>query len=99
MGQVLYGSTTTTEAIRRAIQNSEESVRALSKRYGVNQKTVVKWKKRTSLADLPIGPKEPHATVLSPDEEAASVAFRSILDCYWTTVSMRCSRPPPHLKR
>jgi len=32
MGQVLHGSATTTEAIRRAIQNSEESLRALSKR-------------------------------------------------------------------
>jgi hypothetical protein len=55
MGQVLHGSATTTEAIRRAIQNSEESLRALSKRYGINQKTVAKWKKRTSLADLPTG--------------------------------------------
>ena len=76
MGQVLHGSATTTEAIRRAIQNSEESLRALSKRYGINQKTVAKWKKRTSLADLPTGPKEPHSTVLSPEEEAAIVAFR-----------------------
>ena len=33
MGQVLHGSATTTEATRRAIQNSEESLRALSKRY------------------------------------------------------------------
>ena len=33
MGQVLHGCATTTEAIRRAIQNSQESLRALSKRY------------------------------------------------------------------
>jgi transposase-like protein len=46
MGQVLRGSATTTEAIRRAIQNSEESLRALSARYGINQKTVAKWRKR-----------------------------------------------------
>jgi transposase len=32
MGQVLHGSATTTEAIRRAIQNSQESLRALSAR-------------------------------------------------------------------
>ncbi len=56
MGQVLHGSATTTEAIRRAIQNSQESLRALSQRYGINQKTVAKWKKRTSVADLPTGP-------------------------------------------
>lgn len=76
MGQVLHGSATTTEAIRRAIQNSQESLRALSRRYGVNQKTVAKWKKRTSVADLPTGPKDPRSTVLSIEEEAVIVAFR-----------------------
>ena len=76
MGQVLHGSATTTEAIRRAIQNSEESLRALSRRYGINQKTVAKWKKRTSVADLPTGPKDPKSTVLSIEEEAVIVAFR-----------------------
>jgi transposase-like protein len=76
MGQVLHGSATTTEAIRRAIQNSQASLRALSKRYGINQKTVAKWRKRTSVADLPTGPKEPKSTVLSIEEEAIIVAFR-----------------------
>ncbi|AMY71068.1 IS481 family transposase [Frigidibacter albus] len=66
MGQVLHGSATTTGAIRRAIQNSEESLRALSARYGINQKTVAKWRKRTSVTDLPTGPKEARSTVLSP---------------------------------
>ena len=47
MGQILHGSATTTEAVRRAIQHSQESLRALAKRYGINQKTVAKWKKRT----------------------------------------------------
>ena len=64
MGQLLHGSARTTEAVRRAIQNSQESLRALSKRYGINQKTVAKWKKRTSVADHPTGPKEAHSTVL-----------------------------------
>ena len=76
MGQVLHGSATTTEAVRRAIQNSQESLKALSKRYGINQKTVAKWKKRTSVADLPTGPKAPKSTVLSLEEEAIVVAFR-----------------------
>ena len=40
MGQILHGSATTTEAIRRAIQNSQESLRALAGHYGINQKTV-----------------------------------------------------------
>ena len=76
MGQVLHGSATTTEAVRRAIQHSQESLRALSKRYGINQKTVAKWKKRGSVVDLPTGPKEPKSTVLSIEEEAIIVTFR-----------------------
>jgi transposase len=76
MGQVHHGSATTTAAIRRAIQHSQESLRALAKRYGVNQKTVAKWRKRTSHADLPTGPREPRSTVLSIEEEAVVVAFR-----------------------
>jgi transposase-like protein len=76
MGQVLHGSATTTEAIRRAIQHSQESLRALSSRYGINQKTVSKWKKRDAVTDLPTGPREPRSTVLSAEEEAIIVAFR-----------------------
>lgn len=76
MGQVLHGSATTTEAVRRAIQHSQESLRKLAKRYGINQKTVAKWKKRSSVADLPTGPKEPHSSVLSLEDEAIIVAFR-----------------------
>ena len=76
MGQVLHGSATTTEAVRRAIQNSQESLRTLSKRYGINPKTVAKWKKRSSVTDLPTGPKEPRSTVLSLEDEALIVAFR-----------------------
>ncbi len=76
MGQILHGSATTTEAIRRTIQHSQESLRVLAKRYGINQKTVAKWKKRTSAADLPTGPKDAKSTVLSIEEEAIIVAFR-----------------------
>ena len=66
----------TTEAIRRAIQHSQESLRALARRYGANPKTVAKWKKRSSVSDLPTGPKEPRSRVLSVEEEAVVVAFR-----------------------
>jgi transposase InsO family protein len=76
MAQVLHGRATTTEAIRRAIQHSQESLRALAKRYGINQKTVAKWKKRETVADLPTGPKEPKSTVLSIEDEAIVVSFR-----------------------
>jgi transposase InsO family protein len=76
MAQILHGSATTTEAIRRAIQHSQASLRALSRRYGINQKTVAKWKRRTSVADIPTGPKNARSTVLSVEEEAVVVAFR-----------------------
>src|SRR5215208_1418925 len=74
MGQVLHGSATTTEAIRRAIQNSQASLRSLAKRYSINPKPVAPWKRRTSVADQPTGPRAPHSTVLSV--EAIVVAFR-----------------------
>src|SRR5262249_39068375 len=74
LGRVLHGSATTTEAIRRAIQRSQASLRTLAKRRGINPKTVAKWRKRSSVADLPTGPKQPSSTVLSI-EEAAIVAL------------------------
>jgi transposase InsO family protein len=76
MGQVLHRSATTTEAIRRAIQHSQESMRALARRHGINQKTVAKWKKRESTADRRTGPTVPRSTVLSVEQEAIIVAFR-----------------------
>src|SRR5665213_25187 len=76
MGQVLHGSARTTAAVRRAIQHSQESMRALSRRYGINAKTVAKWKKRESTADRRTGPTVPRSTVLSVEQEAIIVAFR-----------------------
>jgi hypothetical protein len=76
MGQVLHGSATTTHAVRAAIQRSQASASALSETYGINPKTVLKWKKRTSLEDRKTGPSTPRSTVLSEVEEAAIVAFR-----------------------
>jgi transposase InsO family protein len=76
MGQVLHGSATTTKAVRRAIQVSEASVRALARRYGISPTTVQKWRKRQTVADAPMGPKQPRSTVLSVEEEAIIVAFR-----------------------
>jgi hypothetical protein len=99
MGQVLHGCATTTEAIRRAIQHSQESLRSLSRRYGINQKTVAKWKKRGSVADLPTGPRERKSTVLSVEDEAVVVAFRRhtllpLDDCLYALLATI-----PHLTR
>jgi transposase-like protein len=63
-------------AIRRAIQHSQASLRSLAKRYGINQKTVAKWKRRSSVVDLPTGPREPRSSVLSIEDEAIIIAFR-----------------------
>ena len=76
MGQILHGSARTTAAVRRAIQHSQESLMALAKRHGINPKTVAKWKRRTSVNDLPTGPKDAKSTTLSIGEEAIIVAFR-----------------------
>jgi transposase-like protein len=70
MGQILHGSATTTKVVRRAIQCSSDGLRALVKRYGINPKTVAKWKKRAGVADLPTGPRTPRSTVLSIEDEA-----------------------------
>jgi transposase InsO family protein len=76
MGQLLHGSATTTEAVRRAIQVGQESVRALARRYGISPTTVQKWRKRASISDAPMGPKQVRSTVLTLEEEAVVVAFR-----------------------
>ena len=75
-GQVLHRSATTTEAIRRAIQHSQESLRSLARRHGINPKTVAKCKKRESAVDRRTGPSVPKSTVLTVEQEAILVAFR-----------------------
>jgi transposase-like protein len=62
--------------VRRAIQHSQASLSQLASQYGINPKTVAKWKKRQSVSDLPTGPKQLHSSVLSGEEEAIIVAFR-----------------------
>ena len=76
MGQILHGCAATTHAVRAAIQRSQASIAALSAKYGINPKTVAKWKKRVGVDDAPMGPKERRSSVLSKQEEALAVAFR-----------------------
>jgi hypothetical protein len=76
MGQVLHGSATTTHAVRATIQRSQASAAQLSQTYGINPKTVLKWKKRTCLEDRKTDPSEPRSTVLTEVEEAVIIAFR-----------------------
>lgn len=76
MGQILHGCARTTAAVRRAIQHSQASLRSLAARYDLNPKTVHKWRRRTSVEDAPMGPKERRSTTLSAEQEAVVVAFR-----------------------
>jgi hypothetical protein len=75
MGQILHGCATTTAALRRAIQHSQESLKQMASHYHINIKTVAKWRKRTSVKDESMGPHRPHSTVLTIEQEATIVAF------------------------
>jgi hypothetical protein len=76
MGRILHGCAATTAALRRTIQNSQESLSAMTDRYHLNVKTVAKWRKRTIVEDSPMGSRKPHSTVLTVEHEAMVVAFR-----------------------
>ena len=73
MGKILHGRATTTPYIRKLIQESKDSIAALAKRYGVNPKTVAKWRKRKHTQDLPTGPKKARSSSLSVAQEAAAL--------------------------
>jgi hypothetical protein len=66
----------TTPALRREIQQSGESNRALAVRLGLNPKTIAKWHGRRTVSDARMGPKHPVSTVLNAAEEALIIAFR-----------------------
>src|SRR3954462_10333843 len=74
--EVLHGSARTTPRIRAELQASQEATRVLAVRYGLNPKTVTKWRKRTTTADQPMGPTRPRSTTLTEAEEAIVVEFR-----------------------
>jgi transposase-like protein len=76
VAEVLHGSARTTPRVRAELQRSQASTRALAARYGLNPKTVAKWRGRTTTADAPMGPSDPRSTVLTPVEEAMVVEFR-----------------------
>ena len=76
MATGLHGAARTTPRVRAELQAAKESTRTLAARYGLNAKTVAKWRKRTTTADRPMGPSKPKSTVLTEIEEAIVVEFR-----------------------
>ena len=77
----------------------KRALRALARRYGVNPKTIAKWKGRTSVADLPAGPKEPRSTVLSVEEEAGRGRLSKAYPAAARRLSLCASPTIPHLTR
>ena len=65
----------TNATLRREIQESSETNKALAARLGLNLKTVAKWRSRPTTSDARKGPR-PVSTVLSAAEEALIVVFR-----------------------
>jgi transposase-like protein len=55
----------------------------LAARYDLNAKTVAKWRRRTTVEDAPMGPRQPHSTVLTAEQEAIIVVFRK-----WTLLAL-----------
>src|SRR3712207_7707633 len=56
MGAGLHGSARTTPRVRAELQASQEGTRALAARYGLNPKTVAKWRSRPRPAAPPLRP-------------------------------------------
>jgi hypothetical protein len=71
-----HGFARTTAAVCRAKQHSQKSLNESAEHYGINPKTVAKWKKRGFANDPRLGPKDVRSTVRTTEEEAAVVAFR-----------------------
>lgn len=76
MDPVLHGSATTTRAIRAAIQRSQAPIPELAERWGLNQNTVRKRRKRSTREDARRGPTEVRSSVLSVEEEVMCVTSR-----------------------
>jgi hypothetical protein len=70
----LQGSARTTPRVRAELQTSQEATRRLAARYGLNPKTVAKWRKRATTADRPMGPSRRRSSVLGEIEEAILAA-------------------------
>ncbi len=66
------------EPVGRAASNqaAQEATRVLAARHGLNPKTVATWRRRTTTADAPMGPRRARSTVLTEAEEAIVVEFR-----------------------
>jgi len=70
------GEMTISEDIRRAIQQSPDSLRVVAQRFGIDPKTVAKWRARSGIDDLRRGPKPGRHGRLTAEEQDIVVRFR-----------------------
>lgn len=68
MGQILHQRARTTKAIRKEIQEAQGTLKELAEQFGVNWKTIQKWKHRRSTDDAPMGNGRANS-VLNKEEE------------------------------
>lgn len=99
MGHMLHARARTTPEVRREIQNSQESLMTLAQRYGVNIKTIAKWRKRDFVHNAPMGPKFVHSKSLTEIEEAVVVAFRVFTQLPLDDCLYALQTEIPHLSR
>jgi hypothetical protein len=71
----------------------QESLITLSKRHGFIPKTVAKWKRRTSVSDLPTSPKDAKSTVLTIEEKAIAFHQHTLLPLYDYLYALQATIP------
>lgn len=71
----LHDSARTTPRIRVELQLATGSHRTLSKLYGINPKTVAKWRVRTSVLDEPMGLRDRASQHLYQEQEHLAIAL------------------------
>ena len=99
MGQALHARATTTHRIRAEIQQSKESLVKIAKRYGINPKTVAKWRNRTTVEDEPMGKRIIKSTILTEREEEAIVKCRVLTKLALDDLFLALKEEIPHLTR
>jgi hypothetical protein len=77
MAKKLHGRARAPVEVRAAIQSSNAPLGELAAQYGLNKKTVAKWRKRGSVEDAPMGPKQRGSRSLLAAEEARIKEYRT----------------------
>jgi hypothetical protein len=85
--------------LRAEIQASQESVRVLAKRLGVNPKSIQRWRRRRSTLERAPGRPAAGSSVLSPEDQAIILAFRQTTRLALDDCLYALQPTLPHLRR